>query len=100
MTLHALADIMGIEITDVVSKVAVAQCRGGYEYAQSKAYPIERIVEVADLAVSRDASAIGKLMNSGQQPIFCQAIFRPILVLSVHNKTATDKYIITDCPVY
>ncbi len=35
-TLRALADIMGIEITDVVSKLAVAQCRGGYEYAQSK----------------------------------------------------------------
>ena len=35
-TLRALADIMGIEITDVISNVAVAQCRGGYEYAQSK----------------------------------------------------------------
>ena len=33
-----------------------------YEYAQSDAYPIERIVKVADLAVSREASAIGRLM--------------------------------------
>ena len=33
-----------------------------YEYAQSDAYPIERIVEVADLAASRDASAIEKLI--------------------------------------
>ncbi len=35
-TLRMLAGIMGIEVTDVISKVAVAQCRGGYEYAQSK----------------------------------------------------------------
>jgi len=35
-----------------------------YEYAQSRAYPIERIVKVADLAVSRDASAIEKLMGA------------------------------------
>ena len=33
---ESLADIMGIEISDIVSKVAVAQCRGGYKYAKSK----------------------------------------------------------------
>jgi len=33
-----------------------------YEYAQSDAYPIERIVEVAKLAASRDASALKKLL--------------------------------------
>jgi hypothetical protein len=39
-----------------------------YEYAQSDAYPIERIVEVADLAVSRDTSAIKKLMAACDDP--------------------------------
>ncbi len=39
-----------------------------YEYAQSDAYPIERIVEVADLAVSHDASAIEKLVAACNDP--------------------------------
>ena len=39
-----------------------------YAYAQSDAYPIERIVEVADLAVSRDASALGKLIVACNDP--------------------------------
>jgi len=39
-----------------------------YEYAQSDAYPIERIVEVADLAVSRDASVLKKLMAACNDP--------------------------------
>jgi arylsulfatase A-like enzyme len=39
-----------------------------YEYAQSDAYPIERIVEVADLAVSRDTSAIEKLITACNDP--------------------------------
>ena len=39
-----------------------------YEYAQSRAYPIERIVEIADLAVSRDATAIEKLIAACNDP--------------------------------
>ncbi len=35
-----------------------------YEYAQSDAYPIERVLEVANLAVSRDASGLGKLIEA------------------------------------
>jgi arylsulfatase A-like enzyme len=39
-----------------------------YEYAQSDAYPIERIVEVANLAVSRDALALRKLLAACDDP--------------------------------
>jgi len=39
-----------------------------YDYAQSKAYPIERIVEIADLAVSRETSGLGKLMTACDDP--------------------------------
>ncbi|OHB79396.1 MAG: hypothetical protein A2Z25_17745 [Planctomycetes bacterium RBG_16_55_9] len=39
-----------------------------YEYAQSIAYPIERIVEVADLAASRDDSALPKLIAACNDP--------------------------------
>jgi len=35
-----------------------------YEYAQSDAYPIEKILEVANLAVSRDASALERLISA------------------------------------
>jgi len=33
-----------------------------YDYAQSDAYPIERIVDIADRAVSRDTAELGKLI--------------------------------------
>ena len=39
-----------------------------YEYAQSDAYPIERIVEVANLAASRDASSLNKLIAACNDP--------------------------------
>ena len=39
-----------------------------YEYAQSDAYPIERILELADLATSRDASALPKLIAACNDP--------------------------------
>ena len=39
-----------------------------YEYAQSDAYPIERIVDVANMAASRDASALGKLLEACDDP--------------------------------
>ncbi|MHC4439362.1 MAG: sulfatase-like hydrolase/transferase, partial [Planctomycetota bacterium] len=39
-----------------------------YEYAQSDAYPIERIVEVANLAASRDASSLNKLITACNDP--------------------------------
>jgi hypothetical protein len=39
-----------------------------YEYAQSDAYPIERIVDVANLAASRDASAFGELLAACDDP--------------------------------
>ncbi len=42
-----------------------------YEYAQSDAYPVERIVDIADLATSRDASALPKLLAAceDQHPV-------------------------------
>jgi arylsulfatase A-like enzyme len=39
-----------------------------YEYAQSDAYPIKRIVEVANFAVSRDASSLDKLIAVCNDP--------------------------------
>ncbi len=39
-----------------------------YEYAQSDAYPIERIVEIANLAASREASALNKLVIACDDP--------------------------------
>jgi arylsulfatase A-like enzyme len=39
-----------------------------YEYAQSNAYPIERIVDVANLATSRDVSALPKLLAACKDP--------------------------------
>jgi len=39
-----------------------------YEYAQSDAYPIERIVEVANLAALRDASSLNKLIAACNDP--------------------------------
>jgi len=39
-----------------------------YEYAQSDAYPIERIVDVANMAASRDASALRKLIAACDDP--------------------------------
>jgi len=39
-----------------------------YEYAQSDAYPIERIVEIANLAASRNASALKKLLAACDDP--------------------------------
>ncbi|MHC4116356.1 MAG: sulfatase-like hydrolase/transferase [Planctomycetota bacterium] len=39
-----------------------------YEYAQSDAYPIERIVEIANLAASRDVSALTKLLAACDDP--------------------------------
>ncbi|UCE46280.1 MAG: sulfatase-like hydrolase/transferase [Phycisphaerales bacterium] len=39
-----------------------------YEYAQSDAYPIERIVDFANLAASRDASALRKLLAACDDP--------------------------------
>ncbi|MHC4327343.1 MAG: HEAT repeat domain-containing protein, partial [Planctomycetota bacterium] len=39
-----------------------------YEYAQSDAYPIERIVEAANLAASRDASKLGELLAACDDP--------------------------------
>ena len=39
-----------------------------YEYAQSDAYPIERIVDVANMAASRDASALRKLLAACDDP--------------------------------
>jgi arylsulfatase A-like enzyme len=39
-----------------------------YEYAQSDAYPIERIVDVANLAASRDTSALGELLAACDDP--------------------------------
>ncbi len=35
-TLRGVADVMGIEATEVTPKVAVAQCQGGHEEAQTK----------------------------------------------------------------
>ena len=35
-TVEAVADIMGLEVTEVVPKVAIVQCRGGHEQAQEK----------------------------------------------------------------
>jgi hypothetical protein len=35
-----------------------------YEYAQSDEYPIERVVEVANLAASRDTSSLDKLITA------------------------------------
>jgi RnfABCDGE-type electron transport complex B subunit len=35
-TITEVADIMGVEVTEVVPKVAVVQCRGGHEEAQEK----------------------------------------------------------------
>jgi len=39
-----------------------------YEYAQSEAYPIKRILAVANLAVSRDASGLKKLVAACEDP--------------------------------
>jgi hypothetical protein len=39
-----------------------------YEYAQSDAYPIERIVEVANLAASRDSSSLNRLIAACNDP--------------------------------
>jgi hypothetical protein len=39
-----------------------------YEYAQSDAYPIERIVDVANLAASRDALVLRKLVAACGDP--------------------------------
>jgi hypothetical protein len=39
-----------------------------YEYAQSDAYPIERIVQVANLATSRDPGALEKLLAACADP--------------------------------
>jgi len=39
-----------------------------YAYAQSDAYPIERIVDLADVAVSRDTSRLGTLIEAGGDP--------------------------------
>ncbi|TKJ38141.1 MAG: sulfatase [Planctomycetes bacterium B3_Pla] len=39
-----------------------------YEYAQSDAYPIERIVEAANLAASRDVSRLGELLAACDDP--------------------------------
>ena len=39
-----------------------------YEYAQSEAYPIERIVEVANLAASRDTLSLDKLIAACNDP--------------------------------
>ncbi|HSI65728.1 MAG TPA: hypothetical protein VLE43_21560, partial [Candidatus Saccharimonadia bacterium] len=39
-----------------------------YDYAQSDAYPLERIIDLADLATSRDASALPALMKAMDDP--------------------------------
>lgn len=39
-----------------------------YEYAQSEEYPIERIVETANLAASRDTSSLDKLITACNDP--------------------------------
>ncbi|MHC4518272.1 MAG: sulfatase-like hydrolase/transferase [Planctomycetota bacterium] len=39
-----------------------------YDYAQSDAYPIERIVNVANLAVARDVTGLSKLMAACDDP--------------------------------
>ncbi|QIF01513.1 sulfatase-like hydrolase/transferase [Roseimicrobium sp. ORNL1] len=39
-----------------------------YDYAQSDAYPLERIIDVADVATSRDASALPQLLKAMEDP--------------------------------
>lgn len=39
-----------------------------YDYAQSEAYPLERIVDLADAATSRDASSLPRLLKAMDDP--------------------------------
>lgn len=64
-------DIVRTRDTGFIPEGMFERLRGDrtlYEYAQSEAYPVERIVEVADLAVSRDASAMEKLIAACNDP--------------------------------
>ncbi len=46
----------------------LASGRTIYEYAQSEAYPIQRVIEIADQAISRDASALEALTAAMGDP--------------------------------
>ena len=64
-----------------------------YEYVQSDAYPIERIVQVADLAVSRNPSAIETLMAAcdNSHPVIRYWGATGFLVLQEKAAPAKDK---------
>ncbi len=64
-------DILHTRDTGFIPEGMFVQLAGDktiYDYAQSDAYPIERIVEVADLACSRDASALPRLVTACNDP--------------------------------
>jgi HEAT repeat protein len=64
-----------------------------YDYAQSDAYPIERIVELANLAVSRDAPALGKLITAcnDKHPVIRYWAATGCLILQDKAKGAKEK---------
>jgi len=58
-------DMIRMRDTGLIPEGMFERLAGGktlYEYAQSSAYPIERIVDIADRAVSRDIAELGRLM--------------------------------------
>jgi arylsulfatase A-like enzyme len=71
---------------------ALAGDRTLYDYAQSDAYPIERIVAVANLATSRDPSALNKLIAacSDKHPVIRYWAATGCLILQEKAAPATD----------
>jgi hypothetical protein len=65
------ADLLAIRDTGFISEGMFERLAGGktiYDYAQSDAYPIERIVDLANRASSRDRAALADLQAALQDP--------------------------------
>jgi len=65
------ADIIRMRDTGFIAEGMCERLAGAdtlYEYAQSDAYPIERIVDMADVVVSRDVSRLGRLIEAAGDP--------------------------------
>lgn len=61
------ADMVEVKDTGFIPEGMFEKLAGDktlYDYAQSDAYPIERVIDVADLATSREAEALPKLVEA------------------------------------
>lgn len=65
------ADMIAVRDTGFIPEGMFEKLAGDktiYDYAQSDAYPLERIIDLADLATSRDAAALPELTKALDDP--------------------------------